>query len=41
MLQVASDHMRPLAVNDQNVDFEEIFHNTNQFYYMVKCTAGF
>jgi hypothetical protein len=41
MAQVASDHLRPLAVNDQNVDFEEIFHNTNQWYYMLKITAGF
>ncbi|MGB7569163.1 MAG: hypothetical protein WBM07_14985 [Chitinivibrionales bacterium] len=41
MVQVASDHLRPLAVNDQNVDFEEIFHNTNQWYYMLKFTAGF
>ena len=41
MAQAASDHLRPLAVNDQNVDFEEIFHNTNQWYYMLKCTAGF
>jgi hypothetical protein len=41
MAQVASDHLRPLAVNDLNVDFEEIFHNTNQWYYMLKITAGF
>jgi hypothetical protein len=41
MAQAASDHLRPLAVNDKNVDFEEIFHNTNQWYYMLKCTAGF
>jgi hypothetical protein len=41
MAQVASDHLRPLAVNDQNVDFEEIFHNGNQWYYMLKCTAKF
>jgi hypothetical protein len=36
MAQIASDHLRSLAVNDQNVDFEEIFHNTNQWYYMLK-----
>jgi hypothetical protein len=41
MAQIASDHLRSLAVNDQNVDFEEIFHNTNQWYFMLKCTAGF
>ena len=40
-LQVASDHLRPLAVNDQNIDFEEAFHFTNQWYYMLKLTAGF
>jgi len=40
-LQVASDHLRPLAVNDQNVDFEEALHTTNQWYYMLKLTAGF
>lgn len=41
MVQVASDHMRPLAVNDQNVDFEEALHTTSQWYYMLKLTAGF
>jgi hypothetical protein len=40
-LQVASDHLRPLAVNDQNVDFEEALHYTNQWYYILKLTAGF
>jgi hypothetical protein len=40
-LQVASDHLRPLAVNDQNVDFEEALHYMNQWYYMLKLTAGF
>ena len=39
--QIASDHMRPLAVNDQNVDFEEALHETGQWYYMLKLTAGF
>jgi hypothetical protein len=42
MAQIASDHLRPLAdVSNYNDDFEEIFHNTNQWYYMLKCTAGF
>jgi hypothetical protein len=41
MAQIASDHMRPLAVNDQNVDFEEALHTTSQWYYMLKLTAGF
>jgi hypothetical protein len=41
MAQVASDHLRPLAVNDQNVDFEEALHTTSQWYYMLKLTAGF
>jgi hypothetical protein len=41
MAQVASDHLRPRAVNDQNVDFEETLHATNQWYYMLKLTAGF
>jgi hypothetical protein len=39
--QIASDHMRPLAVNDQNVDFEEALHASNQWYYMLKLMAGF
>jgi hypothetical protein len=39
--QIASDHSRPLAVNQENVDFEEFMHSTNQFYYMLKFTAGF
>ena len=41
MGQIASDHLRPLAVNDQNVDFEEALHSTSQWYYMLKLTAGF
>ena len=41
MAQVASDHLRPRAVDDQNVDFEEALHATNQWYYMLKLTAGF
>ena len=41
MAQIASDHLRPLAVNDQNVDFEEALHTTRQWYYMLKLTAGF
>ena len=39
--QVASDHIRSLAVNDQNVDFEEVLHTANQWYYMLKLKAGF
>jgi hypothetical protein len=40
--QVASDHMHPLAVNaGENVDYNEALHNTNEFYYMLKMTAGF
>jgi hypothetical protein len=39
--QVASDHLRPLAVNDENVDFEEALHATNHWYYMVKLTVAF
>jgi len=41
MLQVACDHLRSLAVNDQNVDFEEVLHSPNQWYCMLKLTAGF
>jgi hypothetical protein len=39
--QVANDHLRYLAVNDINVDFDEITHNSTQWYYMLKFTAGF
>jgi hypothetical protein len=39
--QVASDHLRSLAVNDQNVDFEEVLHNTNHWYYMLKAAVKF
>jgi hypothetical protein len=41
MAQIASDHMRPLAVNDINVDFEEALHRASQWYYTLKLTAGF
>lgn len=41
MAQIASDHLRPLAVNDWNIDFEEALHTTSQWYYMLKLTAGF
>jgi hypothetical protein len=34
--------MHPLAVNaGENVDYNEALHNTNEFYYMLKMTAGF
>ena len=39
--QVANDHLRPLAVNDQNVDFEEALHSTDHWYYMLKAAVGF
>ncbi|MBN1307660.1 MAG: hypothetical protein JXA18_07080 [Chitinispirillaceae bacterium] len=41
MAQIASDHLRPLAVNDQNIDFEEALHTPGQWYFMLKFTAGF
>jgi hypothetical protein len=40
-LQVANDHLRSLAVNDQFVDFEETLHNLNHWYYMLKAKVFF
>ncbi len=40
--QVASDHLRPVpAPYEDNADYNEICHNINQWYYMLKLTAGF
>jgi len=41
-LQAASDHLRYLsAPTDVNVDFDEVFHNLHQWYYICKFAAAF
>ncbi len=40
--QIANDHLRYLAaVTDFNIDFDEVTHSLNQWYYMLKFTARF
>ncbi len=40
--QVADDHLRYTALpTDVNIDFNEVFHNLHEWYYILKFTAAF